>query len=176
MTYLSRHTRYLHWIIAVMMIMLFVVGQIMEDMEGPEKYQLARTHGSVGMTVFFLGLWRLVHRLREGFPEAIGHQPKVLDIIAKIVHWILLLAPIVLPISGLMIFLSSGGPITYFGMEVFGGSGVKNGALHEIGEAMHETWTKLFFVALILHVAGALKHHFIDKDNTLTRMLGFGSK
>ncbi len=170
MTYISKMTRGLHWIIAVLMIMLFIAGQRLEALEGADRLWLARLHGSVGMSVFFLGIWRLIHRLREGFPEPLNRQHFVLETMARVVHWLLLLLPILLPISGIMIFLAGGGPIYFFGIEIFGGFGERSQWLRQIGGQGHDIGTKLLFVAVILHVLGALKHHIIDKDRTIMRM------
>ena len=169
---ISKLSKSLHWIIAVMMIALFIVGKISEDMEGPAKFQLLSNHGSVGMMVFIFGIVRIINRLREGFPAPIGHNPRILEIVSKFVHWVLLILPIAMPISGLMMFYSGGNPISWFGIEIFAGSGIQNKALGGIANNMHGAGATLLLIAVILHVGGALKHHFIDKDGTLKRMLG----
>lgn len=172
MNTISRLSRSLHWIIALMMIALFIVGKIAGKLEGPEKFQLLANHGSVGMMVFIFGIVRLINRLREGFPKPLSHQPRILELISKFVHWILLILPIAMPISGFMMFYASGNPISWFGIEIFAGTGEASKSLGGMGARMHGAGAMLLAVAVFLHVGGALKHHLIHKDGTLRRMLG----
>lgn len=174
---ISRISRSLHWIIALAMIALWVMAQIMENLgETPEALKLTLTHGSIGMSVFLFGVIRLINRMREGFPEPLSVQPRSLEIIGRIVHWILLILPIAMPISGFLMFYSSGYPVSWFGIEITAGTGEPNKSLGAIGRNMHGLGGTLLMIAVVLHVGGALKHHFIDKDGTLKRMLGLGYK
>lgn len=166
MNSISRISRSLHWLIALGMIANWIVAHLGED---EDFYD--RTHMTIGILVLFFGTWRLLNRLREGFPNPLS-KPSLFDPIAKITHWILLLLPIIMPISGILLFYGEGYGLSFFRFEFFKGTGVENKPLADLAEDIHELAATVLLFALGLHVLGALKHHFIDKDETLKRMLG----
>jgi len=84
----------------------------------------------------------------------------------------LLFGTLLMPISGILMQLGEGRAIAFFGLELIAASGVENEIIEKIGEVGHGLGSKLMILAVALHIAAALKHHFIDKDGTMTRMLG----
>jgi len=154
---LSKLTIRLHWLIAAAMISLFAVGQYMTN---TETWSLYPTHKSMGMLVLILVLPRIVLRVIEGWPTPVAEAPPFQERIAKIVHWALILATVAMPLSGMLMSGAGGHGLYIFGLEL------------GIGSLGHEIWGKVLALSVVLHVAGALKHHIKDKDATLTRMLG----
>ena len=177
-TTLSTTTLVLHWIIAITIICMVSVGLYMTE---TETFFLYPYHKSIGVIIFSIILVRVAWRLKEGWPEPVSDYPIHERILSKLVHWVLLLASMAMPISG-MIMSGAGG----HGFGVFGWVIVapnhdpvnpqKVLALYEpLANLAHEVHEIIGFViagAIILHIAGALKHHLMDKDRTLLRMLG----
>ncbi|MGB0867609.1 MAG: cytochrome b [Granulosicoccaceae bacterium] len=175
---LSKLTIRLHWLVAAGMITLFFVGQYMSK---NDAYSLYPTHKSVGMLILLLVLPRVVLRVIEGWPKPVGDAPAFQELIARLVHWALILATLAMPISGMLMSAGGGHGLAIFGLELLAATpDTANPGkfiplsenMQSIGHFGHEIWSKVLAISVVLHVAGALKHHIKDKDATLTRMLG----
>lgn len=177
-TKLSTPTIVLHWLVAVTMIFLIVVGIVMTE---TDNYDLYAIHKSVGVSVFILVLLRVIWRLKNGWPPAASQYKKYEQILAKITHWALIISTVAMPISGVMMSGLGGYGVDVFGFTLISANPDPDNAgkmlayhsgLAEIGHEVHEIFANIIFFGVILHIVGALKHHLIDKDGTLKRMLG----
>ncbi len=170
---LSRTTIILHWLVGLAMIAMLGFGLYLEDLpRGAEKAALVGIHGSVGITVFVFAVWRLLWRWRTGFPDVTSNQAHWQNVIARIVHIVLLAGTVLMPLSGLLMQIASGNGLTLFGIEIMTATGERLAPLERIGHIMHGLGGRLLILAVLIHVAGALKHHVIDRDGILRRMLG----
>ena len=174
----SLTTRLLHWIIAIGFIGLSAVGIYMAN---TESYALYHWHKSLGIILFGIILLRVVWRLLQGWPAPLNTYERHEQVLAKIVHWTLLLGTIAMPIAGMMYSGSSGNGFGIFGWTLLHatpdpanpGSVIPySESLMQASETAHEIIGYGLVAAIVLHIAGALKHHLIDKDRTLLRMLG----
>ncbi len=191
----SRYTKtavVLHWIIAICIFGMFALGWYMSELpkEAPKQmaydlfdlglytWQLAeeaspRTfyfnlHKSLGVTIFALiairVLWRITHR-----PPALLSSYKAWERkLATGTHHLLYLLMIALPVSGVIMATYSKYGIKWFGVPFI--KGLDNNPMRELFKEVHEIIGVIILVMVILHIAGALKHKFIDKDDTLKRM------
>jgi len=168
-----RYTRVaigLHWTIALLIITNLTIGLLMDAL--PKG--IVPIHKSIGMTILLLSLlrlgWRLGHR-PPPLPTTVKRWEKGL---AHAVHWIFYALIILIPLSG-WIFTSASPkrhPLTYFGLfplPMFPVS--QNKAISNAWADRHELMAYLLITLLLLHIAGALKHRFVDRDRTLDRML-----
>ena len=171
---LSHKTVALHWVIALAMIGMVTFGLILEDMpKGDTKSSLIGVHKSIGVIVLALALWRLTWRLRQGMPQTVSILTPLQARLAHATHGFLLLCTLLLPVSGLLYSIGSARPVSVFGIPFIPQLlASKNELLASIGKGGHAILGKLIIVAILLHVAGALKHHLMDRDGTLRRMLG----
>lgn len=178
MSALSKRTMIMHWMVAILMIWLIGIGIYMSE---NHVYPLYDLHKSVGVIAFGLILARVVWRLKEGFPTPVSQYKKHEIMLSKVVHWTLLIGTILMPISGMVMSGAGGHGISVFGFELFAANPDPmnahkvlpfNESLAKAGNAMHGTIAWVMVIAIVLHVAGALKHHLVDKDRTLLRMLG----
>ena len=173
-----KQTIWLHWLIAVIMISMLALGTYMSL---GEVYGIYDIHKSIGLLVFPLLLARVIWRLTQGWPEPLHQYAKIEQFLAKFTHWALLLGTIALPITGMIYSGASGHGFGIFGLEIFPSNhhptepGLVipyNEQLSIAGETAHE-WIGYGLMGILgLHIAGALKHHMIDGDGTLRRMLG----
>ncbi len=163
-----------HWIIALAMIAMLVFGVYLEEFvpRGPQKGALIDLHKEIGVLVLIFGLWRVGYRLLRGFLADAAPMPKWQSVSAKLVHWVLLFSVIALPVSGLLGSYFGGRDVDVFGLYTILSAAETNKAASEMLKGMHGVFGKVTIFALILHVFGALKHHLIDKDATLKRMIG----
>ena len=165
----------LHWVIGLTIIGMVFFGLWMADLPktNPDKGFYIGLHKSIGMLVLVLVVWRLLRRLRMGLPEPVGVYASWEQTLAKMTHYFLLLATIALPLSGIIYSIESARSIEVFGIPVIPKLlAEKNAMLAGFSHDTHEIIGKLLLAVVVLHIAGALKHHFMDKDGTLKRMLG----
>jgi cytochrome b561 len=167
----------LHWLIAILMIfMLFFGEDLIRSRDAAQAPFLASLHVSIGVTILLLSLARLLWRL--------GHPPPPLPATMKrwerqAAHWTHILFYVLmigLPVTGWLAFTSFAAQhsATALGTQLYGLARVPvapevpgMGDVHAIG-------SNIGIAILVLHVAAALKHQFIDRDGTLMRMLGRG--
>lgn len=168
----SRQTILLHWLIALLVIGMLIFGMVLDSMpRGEEKGQLMMYHKSLGLLIFVLASWRLVWRLLNGTLKPLPtHKPHEI-LLAHWVHWILLIATILMPLSGVVMSIAGGRPLVFFGLTM-GPFDFKSETLGQFAGSAHGIIALVLIVAIGLHVLGALKHVIIDRDDTLARMKG----
>ncbi|MEA3404120.1 MAG: cytochrome b [Pseudomonadota bacterium] len=161
-----------HWISAFLFIGLIALGMYMHELEkSPEKFELYDLHKSLGIGLFLLMMLRLVWLKISPNPEQLSKN-KFEHILGHAVKGILYLAMIMMPISGWVMSNSGGHEVAFFDFFVLPQIVGENETIHEIAKAIHGTAGPLMILVVLLHIAGALKHHFVYKDDTLKRMLG----
>ena len=164
--------KWLHWLIALMVFGLLGVGLYMTDMRiSPQKIQLYMTHKSLGLTVLMLMLLRLAYRIKNPAPALPAGIPGWQKAASQITHLLLYLLLFAMPISGWLMNGASGFPMKYFGLVRVPDLLARNQEYLALFKAVHFyiAWTLMAVIAL--HVLAALKHHFIDRDTILRRML-----
>jgi cytochrome b561 len=129
-------------------------------------------HKSLGITVLLLALarlaWKLVNRPYPA-PLEVVWQRKA----AAAGHGLLYLLILLQPITGWIMASAAGSPVSLFGWVSFPPLVGKDHDLHETFEEVHEIAFYVLLVAAVVHIAAALYHHFVLKDNVLRRMLPF---
>lgn len=161
-----------HWLMALLIIVLGIVGLWMADLpNSAQKIKIYAIHKSVGLTVLSLALLRLSWRLFDRRPRDVP-MPAWQTFAARATHVLLYLLMLALPLSGWLYNSASGYPLQWFwSFNLPSLTGGANPDLKVIAHVIHE-WGFYFLVLLLLaHVGGALKHHLIDRDDTLVRML-----
>jgi len=175
---LSCTTIFLHWVVAVFIIGLIAVGIYMEE---NEVISLYGWHKSFGVLALLFILARVIWRIKEGWPTPASEYKPWEKKLSRVTHWILLIGMVLFPISGMVMSGFGGYGIKVFGLELmamnFDPANPKeilpvNEALSGVGYLIHTNLGNLFIVVISLHLLGALKHHVMDKDRTLKRMLG----
>ncbi len=175
---LSSRTKILHAIVAISMILLLIIGIYMSENEVFALYPL---HKSIGVIVFAFAMLRIIIRIKEGWPKVIGNASKAQMLMAKLVHWGLITLTALYPASGMMMSGGGGHGIYIFGVEllssnyddVTGKAMALNETVASIGHTLHEALTIVLILFVVVHIAGALKHHIFDKDETIKRMFSF---
>lgn len=163
--------RFFHWGMAILIFGLLAVGLYMVSMApGPEKFQLYGLHKSFGLLVLWLVGLRFVWRHVSGVPEPLStHQPweKRLALGA---HVFLYIAMLGLPLSGWLMSSAGEYPVSFFGLPM-PALMAKNEFWFGVMKETHEILGFILMGVIALHGAGAFKHHFLDRDSTLDRML-----
>ena len=169
----STPTVWLHWIIAIGMIAMLAFGLYIEEQpRSPDKGQLLGLHKSFGLIIFVIAVTRISWRYKNKFPKPLSLMPRWQKKLAKVTHWVLIIGTVLMPVSGIIMTVGVGHSVAFFGLELISGSGEKTESLAQLGHIMHGLGSKLIILFVVLHVVGAVKHQFIDKDGTISRMLG----
>lgn len=173
---LSGLTVFLHWLVGLTIIALMGVGFYMSEFE---VYKLYPIHKSVGIIIFLFIVVRVLWRMKNGFPTPLKpDQPAIEKVLAKITHWGLILGMILFPVTGMGMSYFGGRGLQVFGFDLAAGNYVDgkpvalNGELAGLAHQVHGILLYAMFILIVLHVAGALKHHLVYKDGTLRRMWG----
>lgn len=161
---------FLHWIIAVLIICLLALGLYMVNLPiSLEKLKFYGWHKEYGFLVLFLVIFRLIWRLSNTTPELA--LPWLEQIAARSMHWIFYGFMLAMPITGWLITSAAGLPASFFGLFSLPNLVAPDQHKLALFEWMHQWLGYALIAAICLHVAAALKHHFINKDDILRRML-----
>lgn len=169
----------LHWLIALSIIGLLIVGKYMVDLPrtDPDRFTLFQLHKSFGLSVLVLSFLRVGWRLANPPPALPAGMAPWERWAATLTHLAFYVLIIVMPLSGWAVASSStsGVPTLWFGLfEVPMMPGIPaDRGVHEQAEEVHELLGNIMIGLLLLHVGAALKHHFWDGDTVLKRMLPF---
>ncbi|MFZ2586841.1 MAG: cytochrome b [Alphaproteobacteria bacterium] len=161
-----------HWTIGLLMIGLLFVGLTWEDFfPEPFRFTLLGWHKSLGAIVLGLSVLRALWWLTQTKPALVKTLPARMAPFINLGHNILYAFMMIMPLSGWMMSNAAGYPVSVFGWFTLPTLLEKNDELrHTFGE-VHELagWTLIAIIAF--HVAAALYHHVVLKDETLKRMM-----
>lgn len=170
----ERYTRTaiaLHWLVAVLVIVQVGWGWWMQEIPkqpvGP-RVDAFNLHKSIGMTIFALMIARILSHLAHR-PPPLPPMPRWQERLAHGNHVALYVLLVAQPLIGYLGSEFSGFPVKYFGLTLPSWAG-RNVAFKEWLSGAHLAVSWLIVLAIALHVAGALKHAFIDRDGLLARM------
>ena len=161
----------LHWLVALLIFVAFPLGLYMADLPlSPEKLKLFSYHKWIGVTVFMLAGLRIVWRLTHEPPPLPGSMTVRQRQLTAAVHGLLYVLILVIPVSGWLMSSAEGVQTVWFGVLPLPDLIGKDKALGEQLGELHETLNYIMLALVALHVAGALKHHFIERQPFLQRM------
>jgi len=164
----------LHWLIATVILCTFLLGQYMTGLEvSPAKLKLYSYHKWIGVTIFLLVLIRLGWRLLHRPPPPPAAMPAWQHSAANIVHFLLYALTLTIPVSGWLMSSASGFQVVYLGQFPIPDLLPKDKNMAEQLKHLHEALNWLMLALVALHAAAALKHHMLDRDDVLRRMLPF---
>jgi cytochrome b561 len=164
-------SKFLHWLSVIAIITLFSIGLWMVDLSYySEWYKTAPyIHKSVGLILFFVTIFRVIWKKLTASPEIEGKPWEKQA--ANIAHNVIYILLFCIMISGYMISTADGSSIDIFNWIAVPGFGSIVENQEDIAGNIHYYLAITLIGLAVLHTLAALKHHFIDKDNTLKKML-----
>ncbi|MGV8929584.1 MAG: cytochrome b [Brevundimonas sp.] len=162
----------LHWLIAVLILSQVLLITALEATDGPLSREFVQIHKAVGLSILMLTLIRIGWRIANPalpLPDTMKRWEKVLARGTHVLFYVFLIA---MPLTGWAAVSATGRDLSWFGLfnwPLLPISGGRDAFKAIIG--IHELVMKGLYVLIALHVLGALKHQFVDRDNVLHRMI-----
>lgn len=161
-----------HWLIALLIITLWIVGSLMGDMENsPTKFTVYGIHKATGIVVLVLAVLAFTWRATNPKPALPVALPVWQKQAATALKYALYACMIAMPLSGWAYSSAAGYPVNMYGLFDVPMLVAKDDSMKEFYKETHEVIGNIILVLVGLHFAAALKHHFINKDGILRRML-----
>jgi cytochrome b561 len=160
-------TRLVHWVSALLIIGLFILGKYLTGLEGDEKLQFVPVHASLGFLLFLITLYRVFLFFKTPKPDEVDTGSKFNNTLVKVIHngfYILLL---LISTSGITTMVLGGYPDALDNAN----------AAHIIDKSLlpqlnaHEILANITMLLVVVHVAGVIKHYMFKKENTLKRII-----
>ena len=171
----ERYTRTaiaLHWAIFILIVCGFSLALYMTELRlSPLKLKLVAWHKWIGVSVFLLALLRVLWRLTHRPPPLPASMPDWQRTAAGVSHVTLYMLILIIPLSGWLMSSAFGVPTVYLGLVQLPNPIAADKVLAEQLRAVHFYLNYTLLSLVILHVAAALKHRIVDRDNVLSRML-----
>jgi cytochrome b561 len=165
-------TKSLHWLTALLVIGLLAVGLYMADLpNSPDKLKIYGLHKSFGITVLSLTFCRILWHIISKKPGPVETLKPWEKHLSKALHAFLYIFLVAMPLTGWLRSSAGNFPVSFFGLFALPNLVAPDKEMTEIFKELHETIGTLIMITVGLHIAAALKHHFIDKDTVLKRML-----
>jgi len=166
----------LHWLIAVLILLLGVVGLTMGELPKTPKYFWVYTaHKSLGLSVLALVIARLAWRLYAGAPRPVPGTPGWQEKIATATHGLLYVLIFAVPLSGWLYDSASGlRPFRWFGLAEVPKLSAPDEGVRAVAHFLHEWGFWLLIAVVLAHAGAAFYHHLFQRDATLARMLPRG--
>lgn len=169
--------KFFHWLIALLIIGNMGLGYWADSLSlSPTKVEAFYWHKTTGLTVLWLAVLRLLWRFTNPAPRLPPGMAGWERFLAHASHFLLYVLMIAMPVSGWIINSTANFPLDLYGVIPVPDlvpKGPNESAIGDVAKAAHYWMFIAICVLLVLHVAGALKHHVINGDPVLKRMLPF---
>ncbi len=165
-----------HWVIVGLIIVQVTLALLADDAPPARQLTLLARHKSVGLTILALAMLRLSWRWLNPTPPLPTTLKPYERALARFTHTMLYVLLFAMPLTGWTMSSARGFPVSWFGLFQLPDLVPKNKILYATLLATHDSLAFVLGAVVALHVAGALKHHFVLRDDVLRRMLPFTTK
>ena len=168
-------SQFLHWLIVALIALQAALGLtgLMLPL-GLEKLVVLARHKSIGITILGLALLRLLWRWLNPIPPLPSNLKPHERFLAHFTHAALYVLLFAMPLTGWMMSSARGFPVSWFNLYQLPDLVPKSESIYDAMVTTHAVLAIALALTVVLHIAAALKHHFVLKDDTLRRMLPFG--
>jgi cytochrome b561 len=164
--------RWIHWASAVLFIAAMLIGFYC-GLQAPgtsPRRELLEVHKSLGVTLFFLAVLRIMVRAGTRAPPEPQSYGLMVRMAARLNHWVLYAVLLAMPISGYLFSSAGGYSLKYFWIFSWPRLVSGNPFIAHAGEVSHDTLAYLVYAAVALHIMATIWHAAVKKDATLSRM------
>ena len=168
-------SKLLHWLVVLLIINQWVIAERADSLPiGIAKLQALAWHKSFGITILMLAVLRLAWRWVNPVPDLTADTRPWERVLAKLSHFLLYALIFAMPLSGWLMSSAKNFPVSWFRLFQLPDLVAPDERIYQLMRDLHHLLFDLLVVVAAVHVAGALKHHFIDRNDVLKRMLPFG--
>jgi cytochrome b561 len=161
----------LHWLVAALAIGMLLGGSVLSILpSGSFKSFVIGIHKSTGVIILLIMIVRLVWRANNPVPRPLGPNP-LLNYVAHLLHITFYILLILQPLAGILMSQAYGYSVAVFGLFTLPPLVWQSAALGAFFGKVHTVVALMLVLTIVIHVAAALKHHFIDGDGILMRMV-----
>ncbi len=168
-------TKLFHWYIALLILVQFYLvywkREVLADKSPIAIFYINGLHKPIGVVVLLLAILAVTWHVNNRKPSYPPNMPNWEKQSALFVQGVLYLTFFAMPLSELIMSTAAGYPLNFFGLFQFPQFIAKNEVIAQSFFSIHQITSYLIIALVIMHVAAALKHHFINRDNILKRML-----
>jgi cytochrome b561 len=169
----------MHWLIVALILTQYTLATLAKnagnDTTHPaaalQQLALLARHKSVGLTIFALAVLRLLWRWYSPPPPFPATMARWQVNTARLTHYAFYLLLFLLPMSGLVMSAASNYPVSYFGLFTIPNVVAPDETLKDIMKERHVMLFNILVIVAIVHIVAAFKHHFVDRDDVMRRML-----
>ncbi|MDW8479220.1 MAG: cytochrome b [Xanthomonadales bacterium] len=166
----------IHWLTVAGILFMGVLGLYMKALPiGAEKVRLYALHKSIGISLLALTLLRLLWRVLNPRPS-LPPMPRWQRLAAHASHGLLYLLLLAVPLAGWVMNSAANFPLVWFGILELPAIAAPSQPLRALAGQLHEALFWSLVLLALLHAAAAFKHHLVDRDEVLRRMLGLGPR
>ena len=167
-------SRFLHWLMAVMVLSMFFIGIGMVATESPRYHVLLSIHKPLGIAILVLVIIRVVNRLLNPPPPLPASLPRWQRIAAEDSHYLLYALMLIMPLVGWGMLSAAPYPVVLAGSLRLPPILPQNAALYAWLRQLHTVLAFLFFLTFLLHFGAALMHRLVRRDGVFESMASFG--
>lgn len=161
-------SKFFHWSIAIMIILNYIGGLTQKIFD----YQFINIHKQVGLTILVLVILRILWNIISNYPKNAEELSLFTKIFSKIGHLFLYILMILIPFFGIILVQSKGNNLIFWGLlPIPQLIEVKPYEIRHVIKECHEYFAHVIIILASLHSLFALKHHYINQDGILRRML-----
>jgi cytochrome b561 len=169
----SLSARTLHWLTLALLVILYGIAWTTDFFDKPTVGAMFDIHKAVGVIVIVITLSRLAYRLGVGAPDLPVDLAPLHKLGARLVQFLLYLALVVQPLSGILGVMYFGKSVPFFGLFQIPAIVAPDRDMGKLMfDVIHGTNAWILLGLIGIHAAGALYHHFIRRDDVLRTMLG----
>lgn len=162
----------LHWLVAIGLAGTFALGFYMADLSlSPTKLKLYSYHKWAGITLLLLVVARLAWRAGHKPPPLPAGMSSVQQWAAHAGHIALYVLMLAIPLTGWLMSSAQGFTVVWFGVVPLPDLVARNKELGIVLAQAHMVLNYCLLAVVCIHIAAAFKHHFIDRDGLLARMV-----
>jgi cytochrome b561 len=161
--------RAMHWIMAALLLVLVIVGFAMTGLPDEQKGYVYGLHKSFGLLALLFVILRIINRMRSEIPASPSEISAFYNKLSGGVMFLAYVCMVVMPISGPVMSWAFGHPVAFFGLQL-PTLVEQNPELGKIAALVHEYMAFALIALVTLHVAGFLKHYFVERVNLLNRI------
>ncbi|PKQ00969.1 MAG: cytochrome B [Alphaproteobacteria bacterium HGW-Alphaproteobacteria-13] len=163
----------LHWLIAIAVIVNIGLAMLTEGQPREIRGPLMGIHKAIGITILALTILRILWRFGHKAPPPPPTMARWERVLSRGVHVLFYLLLLGLPLSGWIWMSAADRPIDFFGLFMLPSIAVPDEAVADAMHARHEVMGLTLVALVVLHIAAALKHQFVNRDGLIGRMNPF---